>query len=247
MTADEHSDETKLCPYCAETIKAAAIVCRFCGRDLETHPRGISRQSSGMGEASEHQPWCGVHSGGECSCFVSVADRIEGKHKPEPVQASRAQIGVEEGVKLGCGMFIVLPLLLILGGVLLMSMCPALDPKGWHHCPYRSGPLGEPTKAPSGRPCSSRLSRSKNTCPRGRPSPAWQSRRVLSVLWTGRLCRRRERVPWYCRARGGDMRDIELSRDEATLPMERMRGISKRLSGKPRTRSSPCCLILAPT
>ena len=30
------SDDVKACPYCAETIKKAAKVCRFCNRDLET-------------------------------------------------------------------------------------------------------------------------------------------------------------------------------------------------------------------
>lgn len=42
------TDETKACPVCAETIKAAAMKCRFCNTDLVAH----AKQS----EAQDEQP-----------------------------------------------------------------------------------------------------------------------------------------------------------------------------------------------
>lgn len=32
-------DDEKVCPHCAERVKAAALVCKHCGRDLPRPPR----------------------------------------------------------------------------------------------------------------------------------------------------------------------------------------------------------------
>jgi hypothetical protein len=36
----------KTCPRCAETVKAAALVCRFCGHEFEASPAGPSTQTA---------------------------------------------------------------------------------------------------------------------------------------------------------------------------------------------------------
>ena len=37
-TVNAQSRGTKTCPFCAERIQAAAIICRFCNRDVSPHP-----------------------------------------------------------------------------------------------------------------------------------------------------------------------------------------------------------------
>jgi hypothetical protein len=96
--AVEGSD-TKVCPYCAETIKAGAVVCRHCGLDLKTGRSTRALRSPSVSSA---------------------------------VPAVQARSSVEDGVKLGCGMFIVLPLLLLFGGIFFV-MCVGSMAQGPHN------------------------------------------------------------------------------------------------------------------
>jgi|NGEPerStandDraft_6_1074524.scaffolds.fasta_scaffold169811_2 hypothetical protein len=44
--AQSKPGDNRICPWCAETIKAAAVICRYCGRDVEPVPTPESEVST---------------------------------------------------------------------------------------------------------------------------------------------------------------------------------------------------------
>lgn len=69
----EESNDTKTCPFCAETIKAAAIVCKHCGRDLVVQAPHAKPIFDGLPDAHHPTPTKRAFSWGTAALVLLVA------------------------------------------------------------------------------------------------------------------------------------------------------------------------------
>jgi hypothetical protein len=72
----------RACPYCAEEIQDAAIVCRFCGRDVK--PVAATKPERPVGVGLPAQRW------------YSLDERVKAR-SPEPERPKRASIWAKLG------------------------------------------------------------------------------------------------------------------------------------------------------